>query len=455
MEFGEFILAHEGEDLGALALARGRYAGEVEDFDLALTTLEVRRKLRTKVPSWYAEAGLRYPLRLSGEQCSSEETARYKAQVAAACCDGHPSAVADLTGGLGVDSWAYAKVADQVLYNEMRPELADAARVNFAVLGISNIQVVSYELCPGNVVSVLGSFRPDVIFLDPARRASDGRKVFRLEDCQPDVLQLLPELFAVCPLVLLKLSPMADITLVCKQLANVKEVHVGVAESECKELLLLLGKDHDGPYEVTVYENGSTLHVPVDQDQGAHGVDQVQAGSGPGPILGAGPGPDSMHSKPLGGMVGGPGPGGESGPGPGDVMQALSGGEGTEDAGITPILFEPGKALLKAGAFDLPCDYGLEKLGRHTHLYVGSEVPEALLPFGKVFRLVEAVPMDKRSLKNIGLRYPKASVTARNIPLTSDALRKKLGVADGGSVHIFGAHVDALSAHYLLICTPA
>ena len=119
------------------------------------------------------------------------------------------------------------------------------------------------------------------------------------------------------------------------------------------------------------------------------------------------------------------------------------------------ILFEPGKALLKAGAFDLPCGYGLEKLGRHTHLYVGEEVPQALRPFGKCFRVLESAPLDKRSVRDVGRRYPKADVTARNIPLTSDQLRKKLGVADGGSVHIFGVHIDALSANYLLVCTSA
>ncbi|MBR3406141.1 MAG: hypothetical protein IKG92_04505 [Bacteroidales bacterium] len=444
MEFKDFILAHDGEDLGRLALARGRYAAEVEDFDLALTTLEARRKLRSKVPEWYAVPSLRYPLRVSGEQCSSAETARYKAAVAVGTSRNEELAqnslrenprvvalrekgqkfvtrdsfcVADLTGGLGVDAWAFAQVASEVLYNEMRPELADAARQNFAALGLTNVQVCCKEVVPGNVASVLGDFRPDVLFLDPARRSVDGRKVFRLEDCQPDVLQLLPELLAACPRLLLKLSPMADITLVCKQLACVKDVHVVAAEGECKELLLLLERNCDGPYGVTVYENGSSLQV-----------DQVQAGSGPGPILGAGPGP-------------------------GDVMQALSGGEGTEDAGITPILFEPGKALLKAGAFDLPCQYGLEKLGRHTHLYVGEEVPEALRPFGKVFRVLESAPLDKRSLKDIGTRYPRADVTARNIPLTSDQLRKKLGMADGGPVHIFGVRIDALSANYLLVCS--
>ena len=119
------------------------------------------------------------------------------------------------------------------------------------------------------------------------------------------------------------------------------------------------------------------------------------------------------------------------------------------------ILFEPGKALLKAGAFAVPCQFGLSKLGQHTHLYVGEEVPEALKPFGKSFRVLEAVPLNNRSIKDIGKRYPSASVTARNIPLTSDQLRKKLGVSDGGSVHIFGVHIDSQNAHYLLVCTSA
>ena len=125
MKFEEFILAHDGDDLASLALARGRYAPDVQDFDLALTTLEVRRKLRDKVPEWYDVPALTYPFRLSSEQCSSTATALYKAHVAMA--EGTPSAIADLTGGLGVDSWAFSKVFGRVLYNEMRPELAKAA----------------------------------------------------------------------------------------------------------------------------------------------------------------------------------------------------------------------------------------------------------------------------------------------------------------------------------------
>ena len=387
MDFAQFILSHEGEDPAALALARDRYASEVEDFDLALTTLEVRRKLRVKVPQWYAVPQLRFPFRLSGEQCSSAETARYKASVALRALT-REKTVADLTGGLGVDSWAFAQVASAVLYNEMRPELAAAASANFKALGLTNVRVSCAELRPGGLREILDGFVPDVIFLDPARRAADGRKVFRLEDCEPDVLQLLPELLAAAPRVLLKLSPMADITLVCKQLGYVREVHVVAADGECKELLLLLECGYIGQPRTFIYEKGAVLATDEAPEE----------------------------------------------------TSALMG----------DLLFEPGKALLKAGAFDLPCRYGLEKLEQHTHLYRASAPVEALQPFGKWFRILEVVPLDKRSIRDIGRRYPRASVTARNIPLTSDALRKKLGVADGGSVHIFGA--KATSGNQLFVC---
>jgi hypothetical protein len=125
------------------------------------------------------------------------------------------------------------------------------------------------------------------------------------------------------------------------------------------------------------------------------------------------------------------------------------------DSDRPSVLFEPGKALLKAGAFDLPCQYGLAKLGQHTHLYTGEEIPAELKPFGKCFKIIEAAPLDKRSIKAFGQKYPQADVTARNIPLTSDQLRAKLGVRSGGSVHIFGLHSDALRSNLLLVAERA
>jgi hypothetical protein len=330
-----------------------------------------------------------------------------------------------------VDSWAFAQVFGEVLYNEMRPELADAAAHNFRELGVTNIQVRNFEIKSGNVAEVLGGFRPDVIFLDPARRAADGRKVFRLEDCQPDVLQLLPELLAACPKLLLKLSPMADITLVCKQLGCVREVHVVSADGECKELLLLLERGYEGQYTMTIFEDGAVMQVP------ASGYALQKP-----PSLRSGPSQVAASLTDAGLWA--------------PPSYVAEGGHGflksTPSCGNK--IFEPGKAMMKAGAFGLPCTFGLSKLGRHTHLYVGSEVPEELGPFGKVFEIQEVVPLNNRTVKDIGKRYPKADVTARNIPLTSDQLRRKLGVADGGSVHIFGVHIDSLSANYLLLTTP-
>ena len=430
MPFADFILQHEGDDPVRLLLARDRYPDI--DLDLAVTTLEVRRKLRTKVPEWYAVPSLVYPSRLSGEQCSSSETARYKAMVCGSSLAPEPSLrdpshkwappsyaaegghrfgnqtapankrfrIADLTGGMGVDTWAFSKVFEQVLYNEMQGELARATELNFRELGVENVRFRNLMVEPGTVKEVLDGFDPDVIFLDPARRAEDGRKVFLIEECQPDVLGLLPELFEASRYVLLKLSPMADITMACKRLGNhVREVHVVSAGGECKELLFLLDREWEGAHSTFVVEGGAVMEIP-----GQAGKDE------PPFVLSTG---------------------------------AKRSGESW--------LFEPGKSLLKAGAFDWPCSFGLTKLGQHTHLYVGEAVPEELRPFGKVFEIQEVLPLNNRTMKEAGKRWPQAEVTARNVPMTTELLRRKIGCASGGDIHLFGVRVDAAADNYLIV----
>ena len=433
MPFADFILHHEGDDPVRLLLARDRYP-DIE-LDLAVTTLEVRRKLRTKVPEWYAVPSLVYPSRLSGEQCSSSETARYKASLVSGLrredvppqtvatrplpsramgpsllcgrgwpqgCGGTPSLlrVADLTGGMGVDTGAFSKVFEQVLYNEMQGELARATEVNFRELGVENVLFRNLLVEPGKVKEVLDGFDPDVIFLDPARRAEDGRKVFLIEECQPDVLGLLPELFEASRYVLLKLSPMADITMACKRLGNhVREVHVVSAGGECKELLFLLDREWEGTHSTFVVEGGAVMEI--------HG----QAGKDEPPFV------LSTGAKRSGEIW----------------------------------LFEPGKSILKAGAFDWPCSFGLTKLGQHTHLYVGEAVPEELRPFGKVFEIQEVLPLNNRTMKEAGKRWPQAEVTARNVPMTTELLRRKIGCASGGDIHLFGVRVDAAADNYLIV----
>ena len=442
MSFADFILQHDADDPVRLLLARDKYPDV--DIDLAVTTLEVRRKLRTKVPEWYAVPSLVYPFRLSGEQCSSSETARYKAMVCGSSLVPEPSLrdpshkwappsyaaegghrfgdqtapanerlrIADLTGGMGVDAWAFAQVAEEVLYNEMQVELVRATELNFKELGVENVRFRNCRVEPGKVKEVLDGFEPDVIFLDPARRAEDGRKVFLIEECQPDVLGLLPELFEASRYILLKLSPMADITMACKRLgAQVKEVHVVAAGGECKELLFLLDREWEGTPSTIVVAGAAVMEIPG------------QAWNDGSPFVI--PSETKESGIPTGAKR------------RGEIW-----------------LFEPGKALLKAGAFDLPCrKFGLTKLGQHTHLYVGESVPEELRPFGKVFEVLEMMPLNNRTMKEAGKRWPQAEVTARNVPMTSDLLRKKLGCASGGDIHLFGVRVDvaAEAGNYLIV----
>ena len=435
VSFADFILLHEGDDPVRLLLSRDKLRDQFPgiDIDLAVTTLEVRRKLRNKVPEWYSVPSLIYPFRLSGEQCSSSETAKYKALLASGlrsegippetvasrplppqaagpsllCGRGWPQVsggtpsllkIADLTGGMGVDSWAFAQVAEEVLYNEMNEELEKATELNFNELGVRNVRFGNCRVEAGRVAEVLGGFQPDVIFLDPARRAEDGRKVFLIEECQPDVVGLLPELFAASRYVMVKLSPMADIAMACKRLEHVREVHVVASGGECKELLFVLDREWEGEHSVVVFEGGAVMEIP----------DQV--------------GNDGFEVK-------------YEVPKEGDI------------------LFEPGKALTKAGAFNLPCErFGMTKLGIHTHLYTSEAVPEGLVPFGKWFQVLAVRPLNNRSMKEAGKRYPQAEVTARNIPMTSDLLRKKMGCASGGDVHLFGVRIDAAegAGNYLI-----
>ena len=522
MEWAEFILAHDGEDPARLVLSRDRYPGV--DVALAAATIESRRKLRHKVPEWYGHPELILPLRLSAEQCSSTATARYKASLAknglaegfVSWEAGHPRPVegegpaeyklfasqmmqeavggagmersgmessqetnpsafyiADLTGGLGVDSWAFSQVASEVLYNEALPELCEAARQNFSVLGAENIRVRSHRLGEVPLREVLGDFRPDLIFLDPARRGAGGRKVFLLEDCSPDVTALLPELLAAAPFVLLKLSPMADISMLLRRLPHVREVHAVAAGGECKELLLLLERGFEGEPEMVAAEipdqvrNDGTV---VRNDDAA-----VRGGN------------DALRFR------------------------------RSEEAAAVPsfgapspgaLLFEPGKALSKAGCFNLLSErYGLPKLGPDTHLYLSAYVPsvddggvrtkmpenvrtpisgkrgtyspESLLS-GKWFRIVEILPLDKRGIAEAGRKYPSADVSARGVPLSSDELsvrlrkaaKKKIPeqvrndaaelvrndameqVRNDAPLHIFGVRCASLAANLLLVCQP-
>lgn len=484
--FEKFIVENGNADTVRLVMACKEWPvpedaelAELDAKSLAVNTIEGRRRLRKKLPEWVACTGLVYPSSLCAEQCSSSDTARYKASIVqrifneyagtVASMVGDPcrttgsaakgtesvpdknspttrnqsvtepaevtigtrktGRIADLTGGLGVDSWAFSEVAEEVLYNEMNPALAAAARHNFKALGVTNIFIKNSEATSDSLKDIFGDFRPDVIFLDPARRDSAGKKVFLLEDCSPDVLKILPELFGISRFVLLKLSPMADITMAVERLDRtyeeylekasgkgwngqwVREVHVVASGGECKELLILLDGEWNEGYSLTCREDGKTLTFKPEE------ITKAKAGY-----------PDSTFAR---------------------------------------IIFEPGKSLTKAGVSNAICErFGLVKLARFTHLYTISEPlsdseseqrTAPLKDFGKVFYVKEILPLNKSSMKDVGKRYPHSEVSAKNIPMSSDELRTRLKVKSGDDAHIFGVRIETPynEDNYLIVTEPS
>ena len=178
---------------------------------------ERRRRLARKLPGWEG-ADIVVPSSLALEQCSSSAAAEYKARTALEWSGGRLRTVCDITGGLGADSSAFASVAEKVVYVERNPALVEAARHNFASLALTNVEIRCEEVGPESELPEC-----DLIYADPARRSESGRKLFRLEDCSPDIGALAPKLLERCGRLMVKLSPIADISLLRSRLDGILE----------------------------------------------------------------------------------------------------------------------------------------------------------------------------------------------------------------------------------------
>ena len=433
----KFVTQHLDDDPSRLVLNRSKYP-EI-DMDMAVNCIESRRKLKGKVQEWYDEPGLIFPLKLSAEQCSSSATGLYKSRLAEYIVktsvlskDDTKWTIADMTGGLGVDSWFFSKKAAMVLYNEMQEALCKAARHNFKVLGTDNIEIFNQKIEKGSCLDMLRSpgmtASVDIVYMDPARRGEGGKKVFLIEDCTPDVLTLKDEIFEEVRHILIKLSPMADITMVCERLGkHCREVHIVSTGGECKELLIWMDREWHEEYSIVAVElhpdsPSATFCFRPSEERRITFCEEAST---------------VKAQRQVGGVDMPP-------PARGCLSEAKTGVNGTTCLGALYI-FEPGKSLMKSGAFNLIAErFGIQKLGKSTHYYTTDslETAETLKPYGKVYRIIECQPLDKRSIKETGKRYPKAEVTARNIPMDTDTLRKKLGVTSGDDAHIFGLKSD-------------
>lgn len=431
----DFIRQHQDDDVRQLAFLGSKYP-EV-DMPFALDQIRGRKMARVKLPRWASLDGIIYPPHISMEQCSSESTALYKAELAARLL-GLPASsfgiemkaeneieFVDLTGGFGVDfSYIAARLGVKSMYVERQAHLCEAAKENFGRLGLKNAIVKN-----GDGIEVLHSFLPKkddaastddslgitydqplsllktklglkLIFIDPARRDDAGNKVVSLKDCTPDVTVLQEEMLSKADYVIIKLSPMLDWHRAISELSHVREVHIISVNNECKELLLVL----------SARNMGENLRIYCINDAQSFVCDELDMESSQVKIA-----PSTLEE-----------------------MQYL---------------YEPNASLMKAGCFGVLSErYDARMLSKNSHLFVSRE-PIAAFP-GRSFRIIAVSSFNKKELKRHLSGITKANIATRNFPLSVAELRKRLKLKDGGETYIFATTLSDES-HVLMITEKA
>ena len=427
----DFIRQHQDDDVRQLAFLGSKYP-EV-DMPFALDQIRGRKMARVKLPRWASLEGIIYPPHISMEQCSSESTALYKAELAARLL-GLPASSSgtemkaeseiefvDLTGGFGVDfSYIAARLGVKSMYVERQAHLCEAAKENFERLGLKNAIVKN-----GDGIEVLHSFLPKkddaastddslgitydqplsllktklglkLIFIDPARRDDAGNKVVSLKDCTPDVTVLQEEMLSKADYVIIKLSPMLDWHRAISELSHVREVHIISVNNECKELLLVL----------SARNMGENLRIYCINDAQSFVCDELDM--------------ESSQVKIASSTL--------------EEMQYL---------------YEPNASLMKAGCFGvLSGRYDARMLSKNSHLFV-SQAPIEAFP-GRSFRIIAVSSFNKKELKRHLSGITKANIATRNFPLSVAELRKRLKLKDGGETYIFATTLSDES-HVLMI----
>jgi hypothetical protein len=443
-ETREFVAMHRNEDVRELALKAKRVEGL--DLPLALDQIAGWQIARKKLPQWASCEGIVYPPHISMEQCSSQFTAQYKSEIAqtllapaatvrARVSDSGESdnqttksepqlsdsaesvmqtaksafqlsdspesdtlvakrAMVDLTGGFGVDFSYLARGFSQATYVERQRHLCDLAEHNMAALGLDQARIVC-----GDGVEYLRQMGPvDFIYLDPARRDEHGSRTYAIEDCTPNVFELRDLLLAKSQCTLVKLSPMLDWRKAVADFdGTVREVHIVATGNECKELLLVLGQQvHEEPSAPRVFCVNDNQRIDYDSAAYTQGL-----------RIGGKPLPETKN-----------------------------------------YLYEPNASIMKAGCFDLVEErFGVTQVGPSSHLFV-SATPVADFP-GRGFAIEAIGGMNKKDIKRLLNGTKQANIAVRNFPLTAPQLRKKLKLADGGPVYLFGTTMQGCD-HVLL-----
>ena len=378
------VTEYQHDDVQQLALQRNRFSQLSDtDFRFFLQQVEGKQRTRDKLPTFAQIEDWWYPVRLSCEQCSSEATARYKAELI-----GHKhDTLIDLTAGYGVDTFFMAEHTQQAHYVERNAELCAIAEHNFSLYR-PNIQVhnttaeefLSSLPITNSQYPIANSPYPishTLIYLDPARRSQSGSKVFRIEDCEPNIIDLLPSLRKHTSHIMIKFSPMLDITAALRILGNDWDTHIVAVNNEVKEVLFLTGTGVMHAVNIRGIQTDRLLFSPEDEKQA-------------------------------------------------QLTIAID---------IQQYIYESNAAIIKAGAFRWVGErYGLQKLDTNTHLYTSS----TLLPDfpGRVWEVIDAEIKEPKKQLDTKAKY---SILSRNYPLSPEEIRKKYKLKDGDDMYLLAA----------------
>ncbi|MDR3651880.1 MAG: SAM-dependent methyltransferase [Paludibacter sp.] len=371
-ETRQFITENINADIHHLALQSARFP--LVDMPLVIRQINGKQKIKSKVPLFYNTEDVLYPAQLSLEQSSSESTAKYKSTL----CEG--KTLTDLTGGFGVDCFFMSINFEDVSYVERQEELCVLTTHNFNILKRDHIRIINSDA--EKYLSEMEHV--DWIFIDPARRNSSGNKVVLLSDCEPDVSVLSTLLLEKASHVMLKLSPMMDITAAVRELPTTSEVHIVSTDNECKEILLILQQTAPKSLlikAVNINKKNENQFFEYDLNE------EINASA-------------------------------------------------SYTSNIERYLYEPNTSLMKSGAFKIICSrFDLYKLHNNTHLYTSTKL---LLQFpGRIFEVKKMWGNSKNELKELTEKTPKANISTRNYPQTVDELRKKLKIKEGGDIYLF------------------
>ena len=368
-----------------LALQRKRFAHlSDEEWRWMLQQVEGRQRTHDKLPTFAQIEDWWYPIRLSCEQCSSEAIARYKAAIIRQFGKKQDILI-DLTGGYGVDTYFLSEKTTQAHYVERNEELCRIAQHNFQIankpIHVHNTSAEDFLAQYSMAGSVSSDVKKEVVvYLDPARRDAHGGKVFRIEDCEPNIIKILPSLRAISNTILIKFSPMLDITSALQSLGNEWDVHVVALHNEVKEIIFVTGNNRIHAVNI--------LHEGNDQFSFTRSEEK-------------------------------------------SALCAMA------DC-ICEYIYEPNAAIIKAGAFRLVSErYQLHKLDHNTHLYTADQLTENFP--GRVWKVIAQPIKNQRDIAALGIQ--RAAILTRNYPLTPEELRKKFKLQESDSHFLIGARI--------------